>query len=211
MKNMNVIISVLWFVFAFAVTGIISIIFMQNHWLLIFIFSAISLGLIVFFRKEILKLVKDTKWHEVVALIGISLFVHGVTSYFILKYLEQPTWPFDRNGISFLLMNGFYVWAKPIDVMMQQLLIVLLVLRLNSLKMNINQITKLFVVLFGAIHAFQFLRTDFIIGLLYFITSIIFSFVFPKMILRVRNGFIYNLMIHLAVYNIGALLAWMVY
>jgi len=196
------------FVLGFAATSLVSIIYMQNYWLVIVLLLVILVGFITFFKKEILKLVKDTKWYEAVVLVGSSLLIHGITSYLILTYLEQPMWQFDSRESSFLLMNGFYVWAKPIDVMMQQLLIVLLVLRLNDLKMNINQITKLFVVLFGAIHAFQFLRTDLLIGLLYLITSIIFSFVFPRMILKVKNGFIYNFMIHLAVYNIGALLAW---
>ena len=192
----------------FAVTSLVSIIFMQNYWLVIVLLLVILVGLVTFFKKEISKLVKDTKWYEAVILVGSSLLIHGITSYFILTYLEQPTWQFESRESSFLLMNGYYVWAKPLDVMMQQLLIVLLVLRLIDLKMSINQITKLLIIGFGFTHIFQLLRTDLLIGLLYLITPIIFSFVFPRMILKVKNGFIYNFMIHLAVYNIAALLAW---
>lgn len=211
MKNKNVAKSVLWFVFGFAVTALISIFLMQNHRLVIILLLLFSTGLILFFKEDLLKLVKNTKWYEAVSLISVSLLVHGTSSYLILKYLEQPEWLFDSRGSSFLLMNDFYVWAKPMDIMAQQLLILLLVLKLNDLKMSVNQITKLFVVGFGAAHVFQLLRTDLIIGLLYLVTAIIFSFVFPRMILKVRNGFIYNFMIHLFAYNAAAMVAWVLY
>lgn len=211
MEKKKIITSILWFVLGFALVSSISVIGMQYHWLVILLFLIIILGLTIFFRKELSELVKFTKWYEAVVLFGISLLIHGVTSYIIITYLNPPVWNFDSSGVSFLLLNDFYIWAKPMDVFIQQLLINLLVLRLHSLSMNINQITKLLLIGFGGIHILQILRINFAIGLMFIFAAIMFSFVFPRMILKVKNGYIYNFMIHLAVYNIAAIVARMLY
>ena len=77
--------------------------------------------------------------------------------------------------------------------------------------MSQKQITLLFVVGFGAIHIFQTLKTDVIIGLGFTLFAILGAFIFPHMILNVRNGYLYNYMIHLGVYNLAALLTWTLY
>jgi len=103
-------------------------------------------------------------------------------------------------------MNNFYLWVKPFDVFFQQLLIVLLVTKLQRYKLNLKQIQILLVFGFGAIHIFQTLRTDIFISLAYIFVAVIFSFLFPYMILKVRNGYIFNYMIHLGIYNLAAFL-----
>lgn len=212
-KNKNIVASILWFILGFVAISLIStqVITMDRYGLVTLYLLAVTISLVAYFRKELTEVVQGTKWYEAIILIGTSLLIHGATSYLVITYLNQPTWPFDSRGASFLLMNGYYVWTKPIDVFVQQVLINLLVLRLKNLGMVLNQITQLFVIGFGSIHIFQTLRTDLLVGLTYTAVAIIFSFVFPRMILRVSNGYIYNFMIHLAVYNIAAILAWTLY
>tara|TARA_B100001971_G_C17746211_1_gene313171 strand:- start:120 stop:548 length:429 start_codon:yes stop_codon:yes gene_type:complete len=141
----------------------------------------------------------------------ISLIIHAVTSYFILRFLNQPTWPFSNHGASFLLMNNFYIWTKPFDILVQQLLIIVLVKKLSEQRMNLKQITLIFILGFGAIHIFQIFKTDIIIGLAFTAGALLSSVLYPYMILKVKNGYIYNYMIHLAIYNIAAILTWTLY
>lgn len=183
----------------------------DNYQLVIVLHMLFIFCLIIFFKKDLLKLLKLTKWYEPIILVSTSILVHGITSYLVIHYFNQPSWYFESRGSSFLLMNNFYIWAKPIDVMAQQLLIVLLIARLSELKMNLSQITKLLVVGFGGAHIFQLFRTDLFIGFLYLLVAVLFSFLFPWMILKVRNGFIYNYMLHLFVYNLAAVIAWGLY
>lgn len=212
MKN-KIIKAIILFAITFGSTSLImtQVITMNRYILNIFFLSITSICLILYFRKSLKDLIIRTRKSEVVFLIGISLIIHLISSYFILNYLNQPVWPFDSRGTSFLLMNNFYIWTKPFDVFLQQLLIVLLVTKLHQYKLTLKQITMLFVLGFGVIHIFQIFKTDIIIGLAFTLGAIISSFVYPYMILKVRNGYIYNFMIHLGIYNIAALLSWMLY
>ena len=205
--------STLWFTVGFGVMWFITARVITNDRYIptaIFLLSVV-LGMAKYFRKELYQITKNTNFYEIFTLVGTSLLIHSVTIYCIRNYVQQPAWPFDSRGSSFLLMNQYYVWAKPIDVLVQQLLIVLLVTRLNDLGASLNQITRLFVIGFGLIHIFQIFNTDLVVALAYALMAIIYSYIFPRMILLVRNGYIYNFMIHLATYNLAAILAWTLY
>jgi hypothetical protein len=108
-------------------------------------------------------------------------------------------------------MNNFYIWTKPFDILVQQLLIIVLVKKLSEQRMNLKQITLIFILGFGAIHIFQIFKTDIIIGLAFTAGALLSSVLYPYMILKVKNGYIYNYMIHLAIYNIAAILTWTLY
>ncbi len=209
MKN-KTIQAIALFIFAFALTSLTmtQVITMDRYLLNIAFLSIVTIGLVFYFRKTLIGLTSKTTKYDFIFLLAISLAVHAVSSYFILTYLGRPVWPFDSNGTSFLLMNNFYLWVKPLDVLVQQLLIILLVTKLHQYKMSLKQITALFVFGFGAIHIFQIFKTDLFIGLGFTGGAIISSFVYPYMILKVRNGYLYNYMIHLGIYSLAALLAW---
>jgi len=212
MKN-KIIKAIVLFAITFGSTSLImtQVITMNRYILNILFLSIVSPCLIIYFKKTLINLISKTRKSEFIFLIGISLIIHLISSYFILNYLNQPIWPFDSRGTSFLLMNNFYLWAKPFDVFLQQLLIILLVTKLHQYKLTLKQITMLFVLGFGVIHIFQIFKTDIIIGLAFTLGAIISSLVYPYMILKVRNGYIYNFMIHMGIYNIVALLSWMLY
>lgn len=212
MKN-KIIKAIVLFAITFGSTSLImtQVITMDRYILNILFLSITSLCLIFYFRKTLKDLISKTRKSDFIFLILISIIIHLISSYFILNYLNQPIWPFDSRGTSFLLMNNFYLWTKPFDVFLQQLLIILLVTKLHEYKLTLKQITMLFVLGFGVIHIFQIFKTDIIIGLAFTLGAIISSFIYPYMILKVRNGYIYNFMIHMGIYNIAALLSWMLY
>jgi hypothetical protein len=205
--------SLIFFIIAFSIIALVpSQVFTMDRYITIIFFLAVfALALIIYFKKQFLILTEQTRKSEFIFLFALSLLIHGVLSYFILNFLNQPVWPFDSQGTSFLLMNNFFIWAKPLEVFVQQLLIALLVTRLYQLDMSLKQIIALFVFIFGAVHIFQIFKTDIIIGFGFTFFAILASFIFPYMLLRVRNGYIYNFMIHLVAYDIAALLAWSFY
>jgi hypothetical protein len=115
----------------------------------------------------------------------------------------QGGWLYPSQTISF--------WAKPLDVLIQQLLIIWLTTKLYANGLSLKQIITFFLVAFGSIHIFQVLKTDWVIGLVFTAGALVSSVLYPYLLLRVRNGYIYNYMIHLGLYSIAALVAWMMY
>lgn len=212
LKN-KIIHSIIFFVVAFGITTLIpsGVITMDRYLAIILFLFAISFFLLIFFKRELAVVVQKTHKHEFFILFIFSLFFHGISSYLVLNFLSQPVWPFDSRGTSFLLMNNFFIFAKPFEVFVQQLLIILLVTRLHQSGMSLKKIIMLFVFGFGVIHIFQIFKTDLIIGLGFTFFAILASLIFPYMLLRVRNGYIYNFMIHLAAYDIAAILTWSLY
>jgi len=198
------------FIIIFATTSLImtQIITMDRYILNMLFLLAVSLIIIFCFKKTLMEVVSKTHRYEFIFIFMFSLIIHVVSSYFILSFLNQPVWPFDSRGTSFLLMNKFYLWVKPLDVFVQQLLIIVLVKKLYQYKLSLRQITILFICGFGLIHIFQVFKTSLIIGLGFTFVAMLSSLVYPYMILKVRNGYLYNYMIHLGIYNIVALTAW---
>ena len=198
---------------AFAVVALVpsQVIKMDRYILVIFFLLIMASVCIFYFKNEFRDIVEQTSKREFILLIITTLLIHGICTYYIIKFIAQPIWPFDSHGTSFLLMNNFFVWAKPFEVFVQQLLIILLVTKLHQSDMSLKKIITFFVFAFGAVHIFQIFKTDIIIGLGFTFFAILASFIFPYMILRVRNGYVYNFMIHLVAYDIAALLAWSFY
>jgi len=205
--------AIILFIMAFAITSLTmtQIITMDRYILNIVFLLFTTLILIFYFKKEIIDVTKNTNRYEFIFLITISIMIHFVSSYFILNFLDQPIWPFDSKGTSFLLMNNFYLWVKPFDVLVQQILILIIVKKLYLYNLSLKNITVIFILGFGLIHIFQIFKTDVIIGLAFTIGAILSSFIYPYMILKVRNGYIYNYMIHMGIYNLAAILAWTLY
>jgi len=134
--------AIISFVILFALTSASSIVFINNFKLVILIHLVI-IGFVVFNNQKILKkIVKNAHPFKVADLLITSISIHLLISYFILNYLDIPNWPFNPEGTSFLITNDFYVYAKPIDVLLQQLLISILILKLHREGLALNLITK---------------------------------------------------------------------
>lgn len=198
-------------IFGFASLVPTQIITMERYGLVI-IFYLTAIGFLLYsFYPSYKSFFQNTKWYEEIGLLSLSLTVHLLVSYLIINFVERPDWPFSDKGASFLLMNNYYVWAKPFDVLIQQLLIVWLTVKLSASGLSLKQIIIFFVIAFGSIHIFQVLKTDWVIGLLFTAGALVSSILYPYLILQTRNGYIYNYMFHLGLYNIAALAAWLLY
>jgi len=198
-------------IFGFASLVPTQIITMERYgWVIVF-YTVVAALLLYTFYPTYKTLFQNTRWYELVGLVAFSLAFHGLVSYFIITYVGRPNWPFSDHGASFLLMNNYYVWAKPLDVLIQQLLIIWLTTKLYANGLSLKQIITFFLVAFGSIHIFQVLKTDWVIGLVFTAGALVSSVLYPYLLLRVRNGYIYNYMIHLGLYSIAALVAWMMY
>jgi hypothetical protein len=184
---------------------------MERYGLVILFYLTVASLLLYAFRSTYKSIFQNTHWYELVGLVSLSLIVHGLVSYFIITYVDKPDWIFSDRGTSFLLMNNYYVWAKPLDILIQQLLIIWLTTKLFANGLTLKQIISFFLIAFGSIHIFQVLKTDWVIWLLFTAGALVSSVLYPYLLLRVRNGYIYNYMFHLCLYNIAALAAWLLY
>jgi hypothetical protein len=206
-KNLFLFVSI----FGFASLVPTQIITMERYGLVILFYLTVASLLLYAFRSTYKSIFQNTHWYELVGLVSLSLIVHGLVSYFIITYVDKPDWIFSDRGTSFLLMNNYYVWAKPLDILIQQLLIIWLTTKLFANGLTLKQIISFFLIAFGSIHIFQVLKTDWVIGLLFTAGALVSSVLYPYLLLRVRNGYIYNYMFHLGLYNIAALAAWLLY
>lgn len=206
-KNLFLFVSI----FGFASLVPTQVITMERYGLVILFYLTVASLLLYAFRSTYKSIFQNTYLYELVGLVSLSLIVHGLVSYFIITYVERPDWIFSDRGTSFLLMNNYYVWAKPFDVLVQQLLIIWLTTKLYANGLTLKQIISFFLIAFGSIHIFQVLKTDWVIGLLFTVGALVSSVLYPYLLLRVRNGYIYNYMFHLGLYNIAALAAWLLY
>jgi len=198
-------------IFGFASLVPTQVITMERYGLVIIFYLIVAPLLLYIFRSTYKSIFQKTHWYELVGLVSFSLIVHGLVSYFIITYVERPDWIFSDRGTSFLLMNNYYVWAKPLDILIQQLLIIWLTTKLYANGLTLKQIISFFLIAFGSMHIFQVLKTDWVIGLLFTAGASASSVLYPYLLLRIRNGYIYNYMFHLGLYNIAALAAWLLY
>lgn len=198
-------------IFGFASLVPTQVITMERYELVILFYVTVTTLLLYIFRSTYRSVFQKTRWYEFLSLITLSLVIHGLVSYFIINFVDRPDWPFSDLGTSFLLMNNFYVWAKPLDILIQQLLIIWLTAKLYANGLTLKQIISFFLIAFGSIHVFQVLKTDWVIGLLFTAGALASSVLYPYLLLRTRNGYIYNYMFHLGLYNIAALAAWLLY
>jgi hypothetical protein len=212
-NNKRIIRAIFYFIASFSFTSLVQtqVIKMENYlWVIAFLLVS-AVVIYYLFHKELLELTRNSTVEYLTVLISLSLVLHLATSYIVIHFFNQPTWPFDNRGASFLLMNNYYIWAKPFDILVQQLLISVFIIKLQKYGMNLKKITILMSVGFGTLHIFQILKTSLVVGLSFTVVAIGFSLIFPYLILKVRNGYAYNYVIHLAVYSFGAVLAWGLY
>lgn len=209
----NTVLTIASFILLFGGTAVTqSSILTLDRYPHIAVFLIVVIALLAATNKQLLsKLITTTNPDRILFLLGFSVLVHALTTYSIVHYATQPIWPVDSHGTSFLLMNKYFIFVKPIDVLLQQLLIVLLVLKLKSQGLTVRAITVALFLGFGLLHIFQIFKATPAMGLAYTVFASAYALFFPYMILRIKNGFIYNYIIHLAVYDIAALIAWFLF
>ncbi len=142
---------------------------------------------------------------------GGFVLLHLTICLICLQYLSPPIGPFDNSQISFLSINPFFIFVKPVDVLLQHVFILVLVKKLREYGLSFWRTVGVMAVVFGGVHLLQTFRTTVLISLPFFIFSLIVAYVFPKLIFVRKNGFVFNAMIHLLAYDVITLYFWGVY
>ena len=166
----------------------------------------ISITLMLFrniFKKIILKTKKSS-----FLLVMASLMFHGVTYWICNNYLNPPIELIKNSPASYTLVNNYFLWVKPIDVLLQQLMIIVLVTKLANNKVSLKNITFALAIIFGVAHIESLQRMELTYALILTVSATAMSVVLPYFILKIKNGYLYNVMIHLAFVDVAALLFW---
>lgn len=106
------------------------------------------------------------------------------------------------------LADSWYFLPKSVDVLFQQLLVASLVLSLAALETSLMRIAVICAVLFGASHLlllFGGAPIGYVIRFTF--AASVFGFVFPYLMLRVRNGLAYSYMVHWSFYAVTIVLS----
>lgn len=140
--------DVLCFVAAFAVVSLMQtqvITMARWQWNVCFLL-AVAVVLYVLFRHVFCDYLRQSHRLTVIALLCGILGIHLIVFYICLYRCDTPVWPFEAQGTSFLMMDNFFLWVKPIDVLVQQMMIMILVARLRQYGMTLSAMRWLFVV-----------------------------------------------------------------
>jgi len=192
--------------FGIIVLFFLEVITMDRPLLTLIYFLVISISLIKYFKNIFKDISQRTKIYQYFLFFGFALLFHAIICGIILSFFPELNASFSPEGISFLLVNDFFIWAKPMEVFWQQVMLIILITQLHKQGLTLAQIISLCLVGFGSIHLYQILRADDIIGLGFTFFAFLGAALFPFLILRVKNGYLYNFIIHLALYDIMAII-----
>lgn len=211
MKNRIAKILIPWIL----VFGLVEIFFaelitLNNHILATLYFILVATTIVILYRDLLETITKDTKKKQYLFLF-IPLVIHVIVYWFCINYLTEPTKLIKDNAASFLLVNKYFLWSKPFHILSQQLFIIILVLKLHRNKIGLRRVMLYTMILFGLSHTFLIRSMTLPFALYFTGFAIVGSFVLPYMILKVKNGYLYNLVIHLAFYDLSALFFWSKY
>lgn len=160
------------------------------------------------------------KEYDVVQNTWFSYFIITLGSALILLYLvyifplfPPITWVKNLQPPSELLSaTPWYFLPKSIDILVQQLLVLAMVIRFRLERYSVRSIALWCALLFGGAHLLLVLGSQ---GALYIATftfsAIIASFIFPYLLLKVRDGFIYSYLLHWFFYAFVIVLARLVF
>lgn len=133
--------------------------------------------------------------------------LYGTFLFVALRILELNT------AVSTLTLHPEIVSATPMyflpktaEVLLQHILIITLVIALSRHIKSLRGIIGAYAAIFGGAHLWLYFLTDVptLYTLIVTISAILSSLVFPYLITRVKSGFMYGFLIHLAFYVVVA-------
>jgi len=152
-----------------------------------------------------------TPWpglYVALAAMAVTFTLYALLAPSLLPAVDwQETWP----APDILLAQPSYFLPKSVDILFQQLLIVALVLSLHSREHDLRRISVLCAMLFGVTHLlllFGGLPPIYVVRFTIFAT--LFGFVFPWLILRVRNGLVWSYGLHWVYYAVTLVTAHLI-
>ena len=115
-----------------------------------------------------------------------------------------------RPPTELLTASGWYFLPKSIEIVLQQLLVAAMVLAFEVRKFSLRAISLWSAVLFGGIHLLMVLDGSSPAYVAIFTASAVAAgLLFPYLMLRIKNGFIYSYFIHWGFYAVVVVLSRM--
>lgn len=173
-----------------------------------FLFAAVFMSLIYWSR---LVLVLQDFTAAPLLVLGIFMAGQGLLYVYFPKYIPEPKKYFERYPDRYYLkIDWRRLISKSMDILAQQVFIVLLVLFLQDAGLSFYQTLAVFGVLFALLHVPLIANER---GAwpswLFAGIVVVFSVVFPILILTVHYGFVYNYMLHWLFYTTVAVSFWL--
>jgi hypothetical protein len=155
---------------------------------------------------RITKNISATPW----ILFGIVLVATVFIYRYTLNYFQEPKEYFDRYPRrEFLKISGERLLSKSTDILAQQVFIVLLITFFHDAGFSLAQTIIAFGILFSLLHIPLMVSERGAWPAWTFGGAVIvFSLIFPVIILNVHYGFVYTYLIHWAFYTIMAAVFW---
>ena len=201
------------FVVSFAINSIVptQVITMEEYWACIAFYLLVFLATIFIASRHGLPSYQAYLSKPFASVSSGAIFIHLLLAHYVQSALYFEPAPINPNGASFLLMNGYFVLAKPFDVLAQQALIFTLFHKLVDRQKSLRQIQVIFVIVFGIPHIFQTLLTDPFVGLGFAFASIGAAVIFPILLRNPRLGAAFCFTAHLFAYSAAAVFSWSIF
>ena len=199
-----------FFVASFAINSLIptQVITMEEYWACIAFYIFVFLATILIASRHGVPSYEAYLSAPFAIISSGTIFIHMLLAHYVQSALYFEPAPINPNGASFLLMNSYFVLAKPFDVLAQQALIFTLFQKLVDREKSQRQIQVIFVIVFGIPHIFQTLLTDPVVGLGFAFASIGAAVIFPILLRNTKLGAAFCFTAHLFAYSATAVFSW---
>jgi hypothetical protein len=183
--------------------------YLTNPLLTSCLFLSFSALVMILFRPWLEPLAGSVTAPSVMVL--LTAVVLTVAVYAVVpQWLDRPDELIARHPEEFYLpMQYRYLLPKSFEILFQQLIIVLLTLRLAATGLPLTGVVLAFLGCFALLHLPMLLLVRRRVGLAYNLASVTLAAVFPVLILHVPSGVVYSYAVHWFFYTLAALAAWM--
>ena len=196
----------LWIIgFGGAIIFFNRIITVEHYIIAIFYFSIISIIALKLFEDAFKDIQKTMGKNKLFLILG-CLMIHTLISSLSIGFLKNPEITNVETQVSFLNAGQYFLWAKPFEILLQQTLIFILIKKLNENNLSLKKIILLYAILFGINHILLIPITGLYFGLYFTIFALLSAIIFPYNIIKRKNGYLYNIIIHITFYDISAII-----
>ncbi|HMU61455.1 MAG TPA: hypothetical protein PKA66_06715 [Gemmatimonadales bacterium] len=172
------------------------------------VFLLFSLLAAMLFRPWLEPLVSTVAAPSVLVLVAAVVLTIAVYAL-APRWLRRPDDLIARHPEEFYLpMQYRYLVPKSFEILFQQLIIVVLTLRLAATGLPLPAVVLVFLGCFALLHLPMLLLVRRRVGIAYNLASLTLAAVFPLLILRVPSGVVYSYAAHWFFYTMAALTAW---
>src|SRR3989344_91555 len=161
---------------------------------------------VIAFRDTLLKHIQiERLWLNGAVSLGFGTFVFIALYGFSLLPMPSGTTIIPHTDI--LFASPWYFLTKAMDILVRQTLIAILVYAIAAQFHSLRRISFAYMVLFGGSHVLTFALSGAPTPYAAIMTlgSLMSAAIFPFLIVRVKNGFVYTYMIHFGFYFLLAL------